>query len=83
MEGMTMEGPDGTGRGGDGGDQGEDAYVGFQLGEGGGARSDDVHRGAACGGEHVAGGGSNPQGKKGILWHWPCGGDVEGSGGDF
>ena len=31
----------------------------------------------------MAGGGTYPQGERGLLWNWPRGGDVEGSGGDF
>ena len=31
----------------------------------------------------MKGGGSDSQEGKGIPWHWPRGGDVEGSGGDF
>ena len=38
---------------------------------------------ADCGGGHVAGGSPDPQGEMGLPWHFPCGGDVEGSGGDF
>ena len=71
-------------RGGeDGGEKVEDAYGGFQLGEGGGACSDGVHGGTACGGVHMVGGGPDSQGEKGLPWHWACGGDVEGSGGNF
>ena len=49
--------------------------------EGGGSRSYGIWGGTACGGEHVAGGGSDPQGEKVLSWHWIRGGDVEGSGG--
>ena len=66
-----------------GGDQVEDAYRGFQLGEGGGSRSDSVQVGSACGGFQVAGVGPDPQVGKVLMWHWPCGGYVEGSGGNF
>ena len=31
----------------------------------------------------MEGGGPDSQGKDGLPGHWPCGGDVEGSGGDF
>ena len=31
----------------------------------------------------MAGGGTDSQGGKGLPGHCPCGGDVEGSGGDF
>ena len=31
----------------------------------------------------MAGGDPDSQGGKRLPWHWPCGGDVEGSGGDF
>ena len=31
----------------------------------------------------MVGGGSDPQWGKGLPWHWNCGGDVEGSGGNF
>ena len=78
-----MEGPNWTGGGGDGGEQGGDTYRGFQLGEGGGTHPDGVWVGVTGGGGHVAGGGTDSQGEKGIPWHWPLGGDVEGSGGDF
>ena len=71
------------GGGGDVGDQGEYSHGGFQLGEGGGAYSDGVQGGADCGGFHVSGGGPYPQGVKVLPWHWPCGGDVEGSVGYF
>ena len=52
---------------GDRGEQREDACGGFQLVEGGGSSLDGVPGGAACEGEHVAGGGSDPQGGKGLL----------------
>ena len=31
----------------------------------------------------MVGGGTDPQGERGLLCHWPCGGDVEGSDGDL
>ena len=31
----------------------------------------------------MAGGGPGCQGGKVLLWHWPCGGDIEGSDGGF
>ena len=34
-------------------------------------------------GVHVEGGGTDSQGEKGLTGNWPCGGDVEVSGGDF
>ena len=63
--------------------QGEDAYGGFQLVEGGGYRSDGVRGGAACGGEHVSGSGSDTQVGKGLPWYWPRGGDIVDCGRDF
>ena len=69
--------------GGDGGEQREDAYGGFQLVEGGGARSEVVLGGVACIGVHVEGGGPYPQGVEILPWNWPRGGYVEVSGGDF
>ena len=31
----------------------------------------------------MAGGGTDPQGERRLPRHWPCGGDVEGSGSNF
>ena len=31
----------------------------------------------------MEGGGTDSQGEKGLTGNWPCGGDVEVSGGDF
>ena len=31
----------------------------------------------------MEGGGDDLQGEKGLTGHWPCGGDVEGSGDNF
>ena len=31
----------------------------------------------------MTGGGSDPQVRRRLPWHWPCGGDVEGSGRNF
>ena len=31
----------------------------------------------------MVGSGTDSQGGEGLPGHWPCGGDVEGSGGDF
>ena len=58
-------------------------YGGIKLGDGGGTCVDGVQGGATGGGGHVAGGGPDYQGKKGLPWNWPHGGDVEGSGGNF
>ena len=66
-EGRMTAGPDETGGGG----QGEGAYGCFQLGESGGARSDRVWGGLACGGIHVAGSGHDTQGGKGLPCHQP------------
>ena len=38
---------------------------------------------ADFGGEHVVGGGPDPQGEKGIQCNWTCGGSVEGICGNF
>ena len=58
-------------------------YGGGQLGEGGRPGSDIVQGGETGGEGHVSGGGPDYQGKKGLPQNWPCGGDVEGSDGDF
>ena len=53
------------------------------MGEGDVTRPYSVKGGATGGGGHMSGGVTDPQGEKGLPWHWPRGGDVEGSGGDF
>ena len=82
-EERTKEGPNGMGGEETAESREGDTYGGVQLGEGGGTRPDIVQGGATGGGGHVAGSSPAPQGGKGLLWHWPHGGDVEGSGGDF
>ena len=55
----------------------------MHLDEGSGTHLDGVTGGEASGGSHVEGGGTDSKGEEGLLEYWPCGGDVEGSGGDF
>ena len=59
------------------------AYGGGQLGNGSGPSTDGVPGGETGGGGHMAVGGPDSQGEEGLTGRWPCGGDVEGSGGDF
>ena len=59
-----MGGDDGEQQRGGGGIYGVYVYGGIQLGDGVGTRTYGVHGGANGGGGHVAGGGTDPQGKK-------------------
>ena len=52
------------------------------MGEGGGSGECGFQGGAAGKRIHVAGIGPNPQGNRGMPRYRPCGGGVEGSGGD-
>ena len=53
-----------------------------ELGAGGRACTNGISGGGVGGGIYMAGGSPYPQGEKGLPGHRPCGGDVEGSGGD-
>ena len=65
--------------GGYGGEKVDVKYDDDTLGEGG---EGGFWVGASIGGFHVAGGGTDTQGDRGILFYRPCGGAVEGSVGD-
>ena len=54
-----------------------------ELGEGCGPSEGGFWGGAAGRGCQVAGGSPDPQEERVLIWHWSCGGDVEGSGSDF
>ena len=54
-----------------------------KLDEGRGPRPGNIPGGKSRGGGNVSGGSPDTQGEEGIPGHWPCGGDVEGSGGNF
>ena len=64
-------------------EKGEGACGDDELGEGGGTCEGGFQGGADGRGCHVTIDGTDPQGERGIPWYWPCGGDVEGSGGNF
>ena len=70
-------------RRGDGREKGEGSCGDDKLGEGGGPVEGGFGRGAAGGGVHMAGGGPDTHGEKGIPRHWPREGDVEDSGSYF
>ena len=50
----------------------------IDTGEGGGADADGLLRGTYDGRIHLAGGGTNPQEGRILLWYLPGGGGVEG-----
>ena len=97
MDRDVAEGIEGQGNGWEGGGNNDDGEgeardvrgakrYGFgvgQLDEGRGPRPVGVHGGEACGGRDMVGGCTDSQGEKGLPGNWTCGGDVEGSGGDF
>ena len=89
MAGGDKEGGKGKDGGGGGDNTGKKqggvyrVYGGVQLEDGGRSGPDGVQGGATTGGGHIAGSGTDSQGRKVLTWHWPCGGDVEGSGRDF
>ena len=55
----------------------------MHLDEGSGTCPGGVPGVEDSGGSHVADGGNDYKGEEGLPEYWPCGGDVEGSGGDF
>ena len=77
----------------EGRDEGEQRDYGRSVRDGtyGGGKLDNGHGPSPVGvpgretdgGGHMAGGGTDPQEEDGLTGHWPRGGDVEGSGGDF
>ena len=65
-----------------GDDRWEGGKVDDQVGEGGGSSPISVPRWGHPRGGSLAVSGNDPERGRGLTWHMPCGGDLEGSDGD-